>query len=285
MLKIVIFSIILLILVLSAFFLFNFKKEENLPETFKKAMSEETETKEIKEEISIITVYDNYQINQELRTGWGFSCLVKMPDKNILFDTGADSLTLLSNMEKLNIKPEEIDIIVLSHIHEDHTGGLEGFLEKNNRVKVYIPTSFPYSVREKIKFHKAEYVDVSKPIEIISDVYSTGELGTGIKEQSLVIISDKGLIVITGCAHPGIVNIIEKAKEMFLEKELYLVMGGFHLLSASDSELKNILEDFKNLKVQKVGPCHCSGDKTRELFKKEYQDNFIENGVGKIIKI
>lgn len=79
------------------------------------------------ERVPIITVYDNYLTQANFKTGWGFSCLIKMPDKNILFDTGADSPTLLFNIEKMNIVSEEIDIIVLSHIHGDHIGGLQGF--------------------------------------------------------------------------------------------------------------------------------------------------------------
>lgn len=80
-------------------------------------------------------------------------------------------------------------------------------------------------------------------------------------------------------------NILKKAKEMFPDENVYLVLGGFHLFGASDSELKTIIDDFKKLGVQGVAPCHCSGDKCRGLFKKEYKENFIENGVGKIIKI
>ncbi len=236
-------------------------------------------------EISIITIYDNYQVNTHLKTGWGFSCLVKTKDKNILFDTGADSPTLLSNMEKLNINPKEIDLIVLSHIHGDHVGGLEGFLQKNRNVKVYIPASFPNSMREEIKSHEAEYIDVSEFSEISEGIYSTGELGTWIKEQSLIVNTEKGLILITGCAHPGVVNIVDKVKEMFPEKNVFLVLGGFHLSGTSDSELKGIIKDFRKLGVQKAAPCHCSGDRCRELFKEEYKEDFIENGVGKIIEI
>ena len=101
----------------------------------------------------------------------------------------------------------------------------------------------------------------------------------------MIVNTNKGLVVITGCAHPGIVNIIKKTKEIFPKEEIYLVIGGFHLAGFSDSELKNIINDFKKLGVQITAPCHCSGDRTRELFKEEYGENFIENGVGKIINI
>ena len=234
--------------------------------------------------ISLITVYDNYQHNSELKIGFGFGCVIKTKDKNILFDTGSESLTLIGNMEKLGIKPEEINIIVLSHIHGDHVGGLFGFLEKNSNVTVFILDSFPKSFKNEIKQMGALIVEVNREIEIEKGIYSTGELGILIKEQSLIINTKKGLVIVTGCAHPGIVNIIQRAKEL-TNKEVYLVIGGFHLSGASDSELKNIIESFRELNVKKVAPCHCSGDRCRELFKQEYKNDFILNGVGKIIEI
>ena len=78
---------------------------------------------------------------------------------------------------------------------------------------------------------------------------------------------------------------IEKTKEMFPDQNIYLTLGGFHLSEVSDSELRSIIKDFRELGVQKTAPCHCSGDRCRELFKEEYGDNFIGNGVGKVINI
>jgi len=235
--------------------------------------------------ISIVTLYDNYLAAPGLKTGWGFSCLVKAGKKNILFDTGADFETLFYNMERMGIDIKRVDSVFLSHVHGDHTGGLKGVLKKSENLTVYIPDSFPDSIRELIKSFGGEYVNVKEPAEISEEIFSTGELGDLIKEQSLILNSEKGLIIITGCAHPGILNTIEKAKEMFPEEKIYLVLGGFHLTGASDYRLNSIIDRFKELEVQKVAPCHCSGDRCRELFKKEYKENFIENGVGKIIEI
>lgn len=232
----------------------------------------------------LITLYDNYQSNPELKTGWGFSCLVKVGNRNILFDTGNDSETLLYNMGKMGINPKEIDSIVLSHIHGDHTGGLDGILEENSDVNIFLPESFPENFKTSAKASGAAVTDISEAAKLFDKVYSTGELGTTIKEQSLIVETKKGLVVITGCAHPGVVNIVKKAKE-FLGEEIYLVIGGFHLGGASDSELMSIIEDFRELGVKKAAPCHCSGNRTRELFRQEYGNNFIENGVGRIIEI
>ena len=191
--------------------------------------------------ISITTVYDNYQVDPKLTTSWGFGCVIRTPKKAILFDTGGDSSVLLSNMEKMNIDPKDIDVVVISHIHGDHVGGLNGFLERNGKVKVYIPASFPDSWKKKIKSFGTTYEDVKDSVQISGGVYTTGEMGTWIKEQSLVLNTKEGLIVITGCAHPGVVNIAKKAKQILADKNIYLVMGGFHLGSASDSKLRSII--------------------------------------------
>ncbi len=235
--------------------------------------------KEEKPEITLISVYDNYQVNPDLTTAWGFGCIIKTPQELILFDTGGNSEILLSNMEKLGINPASIKKVVISHIHGDHVGGLEGFLERNSNVTVFIPSSFPQSIKNMITQKGAKLVEISAPGKISDFVYTTGELYGPPKEQSLIIDSKKGLVIITGCAHPGIVNIVKKAKELMKKDKLYLVLGGFHHPPIS------CVKEFKELGVEKVAPSHCTGDLVREAFKREYEEDFIEYGVGKIIEI
>ena len=234
--------------------------------------------------LTLTTVYDNYMHGTELRTGWGFSCLVRAGDKSILFDTGAEPQTLLYNMEKLDIEPKDIDLIVLSHAHGDHTGGLEGILERNPGVRVYVLESFPGGLKDSIKSHGSGIVEVSGPVKISEGVCTTGELGTLIREQSLIIKTERGLVIVTGCAHPGVVDIVKEAKRLTGEG-IYLVMGGFHLSGAGDAELSSIISSFRELGVEKAAPCHCSGERARELFREEYGDDFIPNGVGMVIGI
>ncbi|MBE9573557.1 MAG: MBL fold metallo-hydrolase [Proteobacteria bacterium] len=235
-------------------------------------------------DLTLTIVYDNNPYDTRLETRWGFSCYIKGPEKTILFDVGGEGSVLLSNMEKLNIDPQTVNAIVLSHIHYDHIGGLSHFLRKNNLVTVFMPQSLPQSVKDKVRQAGAKSVGVHKPMKICKNVYSTGELGTFIREESLIIKTSKGLIVITGCAHPGIVNIVKKAKEL-LTSEVYLVLGGFHLCWMSLSQVKRIISGVKEEGVKKVAPCHCSGDLARKQFRKAYGKDFILVGAGKTITI
>ena len=236
-------------------------------------------------ELKLTIVYDNNDYDPRLETKWVFSCLLKGLERTVLFDTGGDSDTLLGNIKKLKIDPKQIDAIVLSHIHGDHVGGLRGFLEDNNDVIIYLPESFPESFKDETRSFGTEVVEISEAEELFDGVYTTGELGNGIKEQSLIVVTRKGLVVITGCAHPGVVNILSKSKDMVADKPVFMVMGGFHMAGAAITQIESVIEYFRQLGVRKVAPCHCSGDETRKLFKEEYGEDYIDSGAGKIITL
>ena len=233
-------------------------------------------------DMTITVVYDNNPYKEGLETAWGFSCVITGTEKTILFDTGGDGSLLLSNMEKLAIEPNSIDIVVLSHIHGDHTGGLDSFLEKNHDVIVYLPKSFPKKFKDNVLSSRSKIVEAEQSLKICENVYSTGQLGRLIKEQSLIVRTEAGLIVITGCAHPGIVKIVNKAKGL-LEGDILLVMGGFHLEWATKGKIEKIISAFKHMGVRYVGPCHCTGEKGRALFEKHFGENYINVGAGKVI--
>jgi 7,8-dihydropterin-6-yl-methyl-4-(beta-D-ribofuranosyl)aminobenzene 5'-phosphate synthase len=200
--------------------------------------------------MKITIVYDN-EASRELKSGWGFSCLIETEGK-ILFDTGDDGEKLIYNMKHLNVVPETIDKVVISHNHWDHTGGLKKFLELNNNAKVLQPKSF------------------SKPTEISPGIYSTGALGTFIKEQSLVVNTEKGNLVITGCAHPGLAKIIDKATQL---GRIYGVLGGFHGFSK--------LEKLRGIKI--IAPCHCT--QHIQQIRQSYPAEFKEIRAGTILEV
>ena len=235
--------------------------------------------------MNITIVFDDNVIDNRLSPGHGFSCLIKLNQKTILFDTGSNSSTLLNNMRQLGEDHKDIDSIFLSHIDYDHVGGLTGVIEQNKAVTVYLLKSFPFYFKDEVKSLGATVEEVEEPKEIFSGVYTTGELGSDIREQSLIIDTSEGLVIITGCAHPGLVKIIQKSQYIIPEEKVYLVMGGFHLSGPPNRNIKSIIDSCLKLGITKVAPCHCSGDETRSMFKNKYGEEYIKSGVGRIITL
>jgi 7,8-dihydropterin-6-yl-methyl-4-(beta-D-ribofuranosyl)aminobenzene 5'-phosphate synthase len=186
-------------------------------------------------------------------------------------------------MQQLGNDPKEIDVVVLSHIHGDHIGGLDGLLNAHPDVTVYFPATFPMRFKGSLTYAGIKTVEVNEPTRICNGVYSTGVLGSWMKEQSLIVSTDKGVVVITGCAHPGIVEILQTVKERHAD-HILLVIGGFHLGAVGRAQLEEIIANFRKLGVEQVGPCHCTGDLGRRMFKEEYGMDFLDVGVGRLIE-
>jgi 7,8-dihydropterin-6-yl-methyl-4-(beta-D-ribofuranosyl)aminobenzene 5'-phosphate synthase len=222
-------------------------------------------------------VYDNNPYDARLKTAWGFACLIETAETTILFDTGGDGPTLMSNLATLGFDPRRVDAVVLSHIHSDHTSGLEQLLAANERLTVYLPRSFPSSFKSRI--HNP-VVEVHDPVTITDRIRTTGELGAAIVEQALIVETDQGLIVVTGCAHPGVANMLRTAKAY---GKVYLVVGGFHLADNSIDEVKAVIAELKRQGVQKIAPSHCTGDGAIEQFRREFGTGFTPIGAGAVI--
>jgi 7,8-dihydropterin-6-yl-methyl-4-(beta-D-ribofuranosyl)aminobenzene 5'-phosphate synthase len=209
--------------------------------------------------------------------------MVNFHNQKMLFDTGGDGKILLDNMHKLGIDPSCINSVVLSHAHNDHTNGLLALVMDDIHPTIYLLPSFSHQYKSQIR-GITPVIEVQPFQSLNEGLFTTGEMGAGIKEQSLIIRSDQGLVILTGCAHPGIVEIIKQIKNKFSEP-VYLVMGGFHLNNKSKRQINEIINNFRLLGVHKVAPCHCTGDLAIEMFEAEYGKDFIFSGVGKIIKI
>jgi 7,8-dihydropterin-6-yl-methyl-4-(beta-D-ribofuranosyl)aminobenzene 5'-phosphate synthase len=230
--------------------------------------------------VHITTVYDNTALDPNLACAWGFACLV---GDELLFDTGGNGRKLLFNMEQLGIDPAGIQTVVLSHAHGDHTGGLEGLLSTGIQPVVYAPCSFPTRFKVGV-CSLTSLVEVAGPVEILPGIHTTGEMGARIVEQALVVQTAEGIVVATGCAHPGIVEMVRKAKEM-TGSEVALVIGGFHLSLASEQRIAEIIGDLRDLGVRKVAPCHCTGDQAMRMMAKEYRSDFVEVGAGSVVTL
>lgn len=236
-----------------------------------------------KDAVMITVVYDNVIYDPRLETAWGFACLVETGERTILFDTGGDGDRLLRNMATLGVDPESIEVVVLSHIHADHTGGLESLLKANARTTVYLPRSFPPDFKSRVRA-QADVVEVGGATKIADCAYTTGEMGSGIIEEALVLKTSQGLVVITGCAHPGIAEMVARAAEIGRDR-VYLVLGGFHLGGASEERIKETIAQFQRLGVQKVAPSHCTGDNAISLFRQVYGEDLVASGAGRLIEI
>jgi uncharacterized protein YijF (DUF1287 family)/metal-dependent hydrolase (beta-lactamase superfamily II) len=238
--------------------------------------------------VTLTIVYDNNgpvadaePTDPPLRTGWGFACLVETDETALLFDTGGDGGALVNNLDALGIDAAAIDILVLSHEHWDHTDGLEALLETGAQPTAYVPQSFSAGFRDGLAA-RVPVVEVTGPAEIAPGIRTTGEMGSAIIEQSLVIETSEGLVVITGCAHPGIVGIVSAAAE---GGDIGLVIGGFHLKDDSATEIDEVIADLQALGVKRVAPTHCTGDEARERFRAVFGDGFVPVGVGSVVRI
>jgi 7,8-dihydropterin-6-yl-methyl-4-(beta-D-ribofuranosyl)aminobenzene 5'-phosphate synthase len=234
------------------------------------------------DELRITILYDNTAYDPRLKAEWGFAALIEVGEETLLFDTGGDAPTLLGNMELLGIDPTSIETVVLSHIHGDHTGGLGALDQAGARPTVYVLPSFPDDFKGQLGV-KAQVVEVEPGQQVAEAMYTTGEIaGVPVPEQALVIKTEDGLVIVTGCAHPGIVQMVRRAKEQF-GGPIRLVVGGFHLLNKSDTAVNRVLSDLRGLGVEQVAPTHCTGERAIAMFAEEYGADYIEAGVGRVI--
>ncbi|MBN2483956.1 MAG: MBL fold metallo-hydrolase [Candidatus Omnitrophica bacterium] len=225
--------------------------------------------------------------NSNLRIGWGVSFLV---DQRILFDTGKDGAWLMENMGTLRVEVDKIEAVVISHDHWDHTGGLWNLLKKKKGLKVYSCPGFSEGFKENVEKGRGVLQETNTFMRVAQDIYATGEIageyqGGYMPEQALAVKTEKGISIITGCAHPGIVTMVEKVRGKFKDDHIYSVIGGFHLLDQDRRTVEMIADTFRKMDIEKAGPTHCSGEAAEDIFKKIYGSDFIELKVGQSLDI
>ena len=211
--------------------------------------------------MKLTIVYDNETRQPGLEAAWGFSCLIEANGQRLLFDTGGRGAILLQNLQTLNLDPRSIDTIFISHDHWDHMGGLTEILRLNGDATVYRPDSWPGPPEAR------RTIGVRGPCELFPNFYSTGELPGG--EQSLVVKTGSGLVVVCGCSHPGVGAILSAASAF---GEVKALVGGLHGFIEYE-----VLAD-----LALICPCHCTQHQAEIMAR--YPDTAVTGGAGKVLE-
>ncbi|NVM53680.1 MAG: MBL fold metallo-hydrolase [Candidatus Helarchaeota archaeon] len=199
--------------------------------------------------MDIKILYDNDAL-EGFRKGWGFSCLIEMNDTKILFDTG-NGRDLLFNLKKFDINPREIQYVILSHPHHDHVGGLGHLLQITSDLTVVVPSFFPVKFKLQL-MSSCQMHETFGHEQILKGVFVDTAINH-LYEQFCMVKLDQGLLIVTGCAHPGLERIINRVTSH--DYPIFGVLGGFH--------------GFRKLGILKnlffIGSCHCTSYKAEIL--------------------
>ncbi|HHH50041.1 MAG TPA: MBL fold metallo-hydrolase [Saprospiraceae bacterium] len=271
---------------------------EQVPKAQKEVIAN-FETKKKSNEVSKlkITCLSTMLANQGIGE-WGYAALVEVDGKKILFDTGRFPETVLQNAAALGIDLSDVENVFLSHNHGDHTGGLltlRAELKKQNPKalsKIHVGKGIfqqrinarnrMQEIKEELELEGVEFFIYEKEVELFPGVWITGpierihdeknyggggkiatEQGTVVdnipEDQSLVIDTDKGFVMISGCGHAGMINTMEQINSRIHQEKVYAVIGGFHLVNATDEHLKWTAKKMKDFGVTNIIGAHCTG--------------------------
>jgi 7,8-dihydropterin-6-yl-methyl-4-(beta-D-ribofuranosyl)aminobenzene 5'-phosphate synthase len=238
------------------------------------------------ESLDLTIMCDNYP-NEDLVSEWGFSVLIETNNLTVLLDTGQSYSGLRENSLALNKDLSEVDYVVISHEHWDHVGGLSYIDEVNPGVTVFVPEHMDSQTFNSINQSSLNAVKVNDTTIIGRGFAIIGELYGPPYEQALAVnIKSVGLVCFVGCSHPGVDNHVEKAIED-LGYNTYMVIGGFHMVSATEQVIQLKIDKLLELGVQKIYPTHCSGDLFRQYLASNYplQYGYAHVGLQKTINI
>lgn len=266
----------------------------------------------------ITNLYDAFGAPSALRQDWGFAALIEYGGKRILFDTGNDAAIFEHNVKELGIDLSQLDAVVISHRHGDHTSGLSYLLKVNPGVRIYTPVEAAYfkgalpiellarypGLPQNLQYfggrpperwltgspwEQANFEAVAKTTEIFPGFYvlttKSQKPGTlEMNELSLAVKTPKGLAVVVGCSHPGVENILAAATQ--IDPHLYTVMGGFHLALTPEPEVQRVARVLHDdLHLERVAPAHCTSELGFATFLARFKDHFDAAGLGAVIPL
>lgn len=267
----------------------------------------------------ITILYDAFGKDLTMTKDWGYAALVEINGKRILFDTGDDPGILAKNAKAKGVDLTRLDFVVLSHRHSDHVGGFSFLQSVNPKVEIFAPkenfgvfgsdlpstfyrkdSSLPAEMRyyggappETMKFGTAfpgahiQLIDKTTEvapgitlIALISDAPGTREL----KELSLAINTPDGMVLVVGCAHPGIEAIVAEAAK--INPHIHFIAGGFHLVVAQDPVIAKVVTALhETYNVDYIAPGHCTGEPTFALLQKTFGERYLYAGLGTTLDI
>lgn len=251
------------------------------------------ERRDSADQVVCTILYNNTSADDPVIADHGFSCLIESGDHSCLFDAGRIPDKFMTNVSQLGVNCSRINSVFISHIHGDHMGGIFDVLAKCVKPALYLPFSYPQTPDEphtdksdsdflallkQLKPFVSEIVQKKESFRIGDLFYSTGMMEDQTYEQALIVSTSRGLIIITGCAHPGILNIVKRAKEL-MKQDVLFVMGGFHLVSTDSAQVQTIARELRKLTTY-VGPCHCTGEIAQGIFKDVFKEDYIDIRAG-----
>lgn len=276
--------------------------------------------------MKITTLIEN-KLNEkdDLHIEHGLSIYIEVDNKGILFDTG-QSGNFIDNAEKLNIDLKNLDYVVISHGHFDHSGGLARLIKEiNPSIELYLGNGFfnkKYSLREdgdysylgntfdesllkenniSFKYVTEDIINLTENVMVFTNFQREEEFENTdphmylkkeknyikdefLDEISLGIKSSKGLVIIVGCSHVGVLNIINTIEDRTGLK-VYGLIGGTHLVKEDDEKINKIIEYLKEKDIKLIGACHCTGKHGETMLEQQLEDSFINNNTGDILII
>ena len=232
-------------------------------------------------------LYDNRRLAAPFKAAWGFSCLI---GTDLLFDTGGDFDTLCRNARAMKIDLGKIRHIVISHNHWDHTGGLWGLLKRHKGIRVYLCPRFGKALPDKIRRAGSIPITVQGWKTLRAGICLTAQMigqhkGKPIAERSLVISSANRLVIITGCAHAGVMEIVRAVKTKFSGRKIAFLAGGLHLKDMNETQIRQTVKSLRASGVQRLMACHCTGAKALNVIQKVYGRNSRMIKAGNKIKV
>lgn len=266
--------------------------------------------------MKIVTLIENYVSEEGLFAEHGLSFYIETDTQSILFDTGQSGL-FIKNAEKLGLNLRNVDSIILSHGHYDHTGGLIPFLEYNNKAKVHAKKNlFTPKYKSKTQFigsiNNKEVIsnrlvitetitEIAQNVFLMPNINIYSPADTNFKnfftqddnklifdsfdDELFMVIKQSGKInIITACSHRGITNICKTATDYF-NLSVNLILGGFHMKNCSDLQYQEIMQYLKKLNPASIGVCHCTGIDRYADMRNSYSFEVFYNYTGKKIII